>query len=519
MDERTRSSRAFRPARQVSSSTREGDPVKNNARRRVLIVDLNNFATFPTLTVGVLVSALRQEGHEVQVLCPLAHDVPAAERERQENWFDYLKQRVHLTETSWLRLPRNFARMVREGWVERPHPTVLREVERALERGPDIILLSAYFQHFKSVKEIGERALKSKIPVLLGGAMFNNSEAAEVWRTIPGLAAVVGAESDLAISPLVEAVCNGESLARFPGLTLPNGQSTTPAPPLRQLDDVPMPDFTDFPWDRYRVRIVPLMTGRGCQWDRCHFCSDVFTVNGRTFRTRSIENVLLEMQEQARRHATTSFLFHDLKLNSYPDMIRGIASKVQSYVNGAEWIGTVHVDLRKDNGLSRRDLFSAVSGGMRRINFGLESGSQGLLDRMDKGTSVAVNSEFIRDAYEAGLSVRCSMFKGYPGETADDMEKTASFLQAHALYIDRIRFSDFSFLADTPIYKIINGDKVGITGFKVTKNLKAKARSNYIYKRADQSAYSKALVKVLGIVHDINRRPIRSAARQFDGVM
>jgi radical SAM superfamily enzyme YgiQ (UPF0313 family) len=138
---------------------------------------------------------------------------------------------------------------------------------------------------------------------------------------------------------------------------------------------------------------------------------------------------------------------------------------------------------------------------------------------MDKGTSVAVNSEFIRDAYEAGLSVRCSMFKGYPGETADDMEKTASFLQAHALYLDRIRFSDFSFLADTPIYKIINGDKVGITGFKVTKNLKAKARSNYIYKRADQSAYSKALVKVLGIVHDINRRPIRSAARQFDGVM
>ena len=519
MGERTRSPRAFRPARQVSSSTSEVDPVTNNARHRVLIVDLNNFATFPTLAVGVLVSALRQEGHEVQVLCPLAHDVPAAERERQENWFDHFKQRLHLTETPWLRIPRNLARTVREAWVERPHPTVLREVERALERGPDIILLSAYFQHFNSVKEIGERALKKRIPVLLGGAMFNNSEAAAVWRTIPGLTAVVGAESDLTISSLVEAVCNGESLARFPGLTLPDGQTTTPAPPLRQLDDVPMPEFTDFPWDRYRLKIVPMMTGRGCQWDRCHFCSDVFTVNGRTFRTRSIENVLLEMQEQARRHATTSFLFHDLKLNSYPDMIRGIASKVQSYVNGAEWIGTVHVDLRKDNGLSRRDLFSAVSGGMRRINFGLESGSQALLDRMDKGTSVVGNSEFIRDAYEAGLSIRCSMFKGYPGETADDMEKTASFLENHATYIDRVRFSDFSLLAETPIYKIINGDKVEVTGFKVTKNLKAKARSNYIYKRPDQSAYSKALTKVLGIVHDINRRPIRSAARQFDGVM
>lgn len=519
MSDSNRSRRAFQPARQASVNTEKGSSLEHKARRRVLIVDLNNFATFPTLTVGVLVAALRQDGHEVQVLCPLAHDVPAAVREKQEGWFDHFKQRVHLTESRWLRIPRNIGRKMREGWVERSHPIVLREVERALERGPDIVLLSAYFQHFNSVKEIGERALKRRIPVLLGGAMFNNDEAAAVWRTIPGLAAVVGAESDLGISALVEAVCNGDGLAGFAGLTLPNGQKTMPAPPLRQLDAIPVPDFTDFPWDRYRVRIIPLMTGRGCQWDRCHFCSDVFTVNGRTFRTRSIDNVLLEMQEQARRHGTASFLFHDLKLNSYPDMIRGIASKVQSYVNGAEWIGTVHVDLRKDNGLSRKDLFSAVSGGMRRINFGLETGSQALLDRMDKGTSVDMNSEFIRDAFEAGLSIRCSMFKGYPGETADDMEKTASFLKTHAPYLDRIRFSDFSLLADTPIYQIINGNKAEITGFKVNKQIKAKARSNYVYNRKDQSSYAKALTKVLRIVHDINRRPIRSAARQFDGVM
>ena len=519
MREWTPSTRTFRPARQVSSVATEGLCLKSNARRRVLIVDLNNFATFPTLTVGVLVAALRRDRHEVQVLCPLAHDVPAAERERQENWFDYLKQRVHLTERPWLRVPRNLARTVREGWMERPHPIVLREVERALECSPDIILLSAYFQHFNSVKEIGERALKKKIPVLLGGAMFNNGDAAAVWRTVPGVSAVVGAELDLGISALVEAVCNGENLTHFSGLTLPDGQRTKPAPPLRQLDDGPVPDYTDFPWDRYRVKIIPMMTGRGCQWDRCHFCSDVFTVNGRTFRTRSIENVLLEMQEQARRHATTSFLFHDLKLNSYPDMIRGIASKVQSYVNGAEWIGTVHVDLRKDNGLSRRDLSSAVSGGMRRINFGLESGSQALLDRMDKGTSIVRNSEFIRDAFEAGLSIRCSMFKGYPGETAKDMEQTALFLENHAPYLDRIRFSDFSLLAETPIYQIVNGNKAEITGFKVTKNIKTKARSTYVYKRADQSAYAKALRKVLRIVHGINSRPIRSAARQFDGAM
>ena len=111
------------------------------------------------------------------------------------------------------------------------------------------------------------------------------------------------------------------------------------------------------------------------------------------------------------------------------------------------------------------------------------------------------------------------MFKGYPGETAKDMEQTALFLEKHAPYLDRIRFSDFSLLAETPIYKIINGNKAEITRFKVTKIVKTKARSTYVYKRLDQSAYAKALRKVLQIVHGINSRPIRAAARQFDGAM
>lgn len=517
MGEAIRQRRAFKPARHIIIVEGERNrPIRQ--AHRVLIVDLNNFATFPTLTIGVLVAALRKDGHQVQVLTPLVHGVPAAERERQENWLDHFKRRVHLTESPSLRLPRNLARSLRSAWIERPHPTVLTEVSRALERGQDIVLLSAYFQHFNSVKEIGRIGLENRVPVLLGGPMFNNPAAAEVWRTIPGLTAVVGAESDFQISALVRAVCSGDSLAQFFGVTLPDGRKTSLAPPLRRLDDVPMADFSDFPWDRYRVRIVPMITGRGCQWDRCLFCSDVVTVSGRTFRTRSVQNVLLEMEEQARRHATTSFLFHDLKLNSYPDMIRGIASEVQRYVYGAEWIGTVHVDLRKDNGVSRRDLFAAVAGGMRRINFGLETGSQSLIDRMDKGTSVERNAEFIRDAFEAGLSIRCSMFKGFPGETADDMAKTATFLEAHAPYLDRIRFSDFSLLDETPIYKMVNEGRAE-AGLKVTKRIHAKARAEYVNNRTDHRAYSKALKEVLQKVYEINSRQIRSSARQFDGVM
>ncbi|MBP1807495.1 B12-binding domain-containing radical SAM protein [Rubellimicrobium aerolatum] len=510
--------RALRPARPAEAGERP-DAVAPALRRRVLMVDLNNFASFPTLAIGLLAAALRNRSHEVQLISPLAHDVPAAARERRESWLDHAQRRIHLSDFPPLLSVRDGLRSLRHWRQERPHPVVLREVARAIESRPDAILLSAYLQHFNTVREIGRLAAANGIPVLLGGPMFNVPEVAEAWRGLPGLAGVVGAEADRSLPDMVEALCAGEDVGRFPGVTRPDGARATPAPPLRDLDATPFADFTDFPWDRYPVRIVPLMTGRGCQWDKCLFCSDVVSVSGRTFRTRSVENVLLEMQEQARRHATTNFLFLDLKLNSYPDMIRGIAEGIGGYVRGAEWIGTVHVDQRRDNGLSRADLSAAVAGGMRRISFGLESGSQRLLDLMRKGSSVERNSEFIRHAHEAGLSIRCTMFKGFPGETAEDMEATARFLDAHSPYLDRVRFNDFSLQADTPIYRAVM-EKGGQAGSLVVRRTEdRRARAEYRNPANADRAYRRAKARALAAVHGINRRPLRDAARQFDGLM
>lgn len=484
------------------------------------MVDLNNFASFPTLAIGLLVASLRNRGHEVQVICPLSHDVPAGFRERQETFLDHVQRRIHLsTFVPFLRL-RDRLRDIRTWWNERPHPTVLNEISKFLEiNKPDILLLSAYLQHFASVRAIAERASLHGIPVLLGGPMFNLPDTANVWRGLSGITAVVGIEADQTICDLVEAVCDGSDLLRFPGITLPDGRRGAPAAPLRNLNQTPIPDFSDFPWDRYPVRIIPLMTGRGCQWDKCLFCSDVISASGRTFRTRSLDHVLLEMQEQARRHETTNFLFLDLKLNSYPDMIRGIASEIQRYVQGAEWVGTVHVDLRRDNGLSRDDLRTAVRGGMRRVSFGLESGSQRLLDLMQKGSSVEANSGFIRNAHEAGLSVRCTMFKGFPGETAEDMAATADFLDKHAPYLDRVRFNEFSLLQDTPIFNALISKTGETSPLEITEIIERKARAEYRHRAIESSDYRRQKARALRTVYEINRRPIRAAARQFDGLM
>ena len=512
----SRAERSVRPARRVEAKTHTSAP---RTSRHVLIVDLNNFANFPTLAVGLLTSALRDRGHRVELLCPLAYDVPAAEREWRETWLDHLKRRIHLTDWTPALSVRDVLRKAYRRRISRPNQLVLREVDRVLAAGPDAVLLSAYLQHHEAVFEIGQRAAARGVPLLLGGPMFNLNEVAQHWRGIPGLKAVVGAEVDRDLPDIVETLCSGGDLLVHRGVVLPDGRASGPAAPLRNLDAVPMPDFTDFPWDRYPVRIVPIMTGRGCQWDKCLFCSDVISTSGRTFRTRSVENVLLEMQEQARRHETTNFLFLDLKLNSWPGMMRGIGQNIGRYVQGAEWVGTVHVDQRRDNGLSRTDLQTAVDGGMRRISFGLETGSQALLDAMRKGSSVERNAQFIHDAHAAGLSVRCTMFKGFPSESAADMTATADFLERHAPFLDRVRFNDFTISMGTPIWRAVQEKSLKEGPIVLGHSDSQTARANYRYRVAKDSAYRRAKARALAVVHDINRQALRDAARQFDGLM
>lgn len=502
-----------------SSDVKSGAGPINQVRSSVVLVDLNNFATFPTLAIGLLIAALRDAAFDVQLISPLAHDVPAAERERAETVLDHLARRVNLSTKPSLRWLRDLARNLRSGWRDRIHPKVLVEVTAALQQRPAAILLSAYLQHYHTVAAIGRVSAAQGVPLILGGPMFNQPETADVWRKLPGITAIVGAEADLSVPDIVAAISAGEDPLQFAGVVLPDGRRSPAAPPLRPLDALPVPDFSDFPWDRYRVHIIPLMAGRGCQWSRCTFCSDVASVSGRTFRTRHVDAVLNEMREQSRRHQTTNFLFLDLKLNSSPAMFRGIIEGVQRNVRGAEWIGTVHVDQRRDNGLSRNDLRAAAASGMRRISFGLESGSQRMLDLMDKGCRVEANSDFVREAHEAGLSVRATMFKGYPGETAADLDLTAEFLRRHSRYLDRVRFNDFSIQAGTPVYQSLIEDPAHFPNIRIRRLDHRAARATYVSTDAGDAAYRRAKAGVARAVYEINRRRLRSSAQVFDGLM
>ncbi len=495
------------------------------SRGKVLIVDLNNYARFPTLAIGYLIAPLRQAGFEVELLSPLAHGQSGVMREHQERFTDHARRWLYMAPPALLWPHQDRLYEAYAAWQQRLTRSLRDLLVPQIEHsGAQVILLSAYLTHRRHVEFIASLAARRGVPVLLGGPAFNMPGVAAHWADIHGITAVFAGEAEWSIVALTDALCRGEDIRSQPGVYVPaSRQDPAREPqalePIGRLDDLPLPDFSDFPWDRYPHRIVPLMASRGCGWGRCTFCSDVLTANGRGFRSRHVERVLDEVAGQAARYATRDFIFLDIKLNSDVALWRGIIDGMQPQVPGARWIGTVHVDARGDHGLDRDTLERASAGGLTRVSFGLESGSQRMLRHMAKNCTVERNETFLRDASAAGISVRATMVVGYPGEDAADVDLSSRFLERNHAFLDRINLCRFKPVRGTMFEHLQERHPgrfrdVDILGWDADT-----ARASYRPGEGRGSRYRSAVRGLLRAVYAINRKPLVASAVQFDGLM
>lgn len=356
--------------------------------------------------------------------------------------------------------------------------------------------------------------------MLVGGPYFAEQAVAKDWLQIDGLKGLVTGEVEPYLLDIVNSLVRGQDLSQFPGVQMP-GKPFNPAPPLKELDALPFPDYTDFPWDRYPNKIIPLITGRGCAWGACSFCSDVTSTAGRTYRSRSPENVLAELRHQSQVHGAKLFAFTDLKLNSSLPVWRALLDNFQAAVPGAEWIGAVHVDAhqKQSNGLSKDELRQAHAAGMTRVTTGLESGSQRVLDSMRKGTDLRMTSQFLHDATAAGISLRTTMILGYPGEDASDVLASAKFLEDHCNVINRVMLNRFQIMSGTRFEQNLRTGRQSREALtQITAN-HCRAQVDHHYLPSENSEYRRAVSRLLRAVHRINRRELKGHAREFEGVM
>ncbi|MCC5887192.1 MAG: B12-binding domain-containing radical SAM protein [Gammaproteobacteria bacterium] len=494
---------------------------------RVLFVDLNNFARYPTQSVGYLVAPLRQAGWTVEVFSPFSTGVSGVVREPPVRpWslaLERIGYRTAISRSPIVRQMRKAAAALAAPQLARATRWVARRFVQRLDDGAQVnaVLISAYLMYHPLCEAMAAACAERGIPVLLGSAAFAQPEVVREWLPMRGVTAIAAGELELELPEILRAMTAGEDLTQFPGLWVSKDCELkgSVAPPRPALDRLPFPDYSDFPWERYPNRIVPVITGRGCGWGICTFCSDVVTAAGRTYRSRSPESVLEELRYQAERYQTKLFAFTDLKLNSNLDLWHTLIERFQDAVPGGRWIGAVHIGTNGPNGLSREELQAAGRAGMVRLTTGLEAGSHNLLKIMRKGTDLGVTSRCLHDASEAGISVRTTMIVGYPGESVEDLIQTRDFLRAHGSCIERVVLNRFQIMTGTAFHRQLEDKPGRAPGLSQLTPNHRMAQLEHHYLPADSRPYRRAIDEVLAEVHAINRRPIMAIARDFEGVM
>jgi radical SAM superfamily enzyme YgiQ (UPF0313 family) len=156
---------------------------------------------------------------------------------------------------------------------------------------------------------------------------------------------------------------------------------------------------------------------------------------------------------------------------------------------------------------------------MVRLTTGLESGSQRVLDEMRKGTELSTTRRFLDDAASAGLSVRLTMIVGYPGERADDVAASAAFVEENAEKIDRILLNRFALMTGTRVHRNFEREQDAFPDLESVRSNHRMALLDHSFARAREPGYRRQVMRLIGAVHRVNRRPIREAAREFEGVM
>ncbi len=231
---------------------------------------------------------------------------------------------------------------------------------------------------------------------------------------------IVQYEGEEPIVELARRVGEGRSLRGVPGVLVPaEGHLHSSPAAMADLADLPVPDFTDHPLaDGYLAPgpVLPLIASRSCAWE-CAFCAIPFASN--KFRIREPGAVVAEMDEQFRRHGISDFQFVDEILTVRS--LRGLVAPLRE--RDYRWYG----ETRFSAAVDRRLTDALYAAGCRRLDLGLESYNQDVLDRMRKGVRTSWIGPNLDALLGSGISVHLFCIAGFPGEARWQTARTVEF--------------------------------------------------------------------------------------------
>jgi len=250
-----------------------------------------------------------------------------------------------------------------------------------------------------------------------------------------GAALVVYGEGEVTIVEVLDAL-TGRSrtpLTAIRGVCVPNGTSgvhrSAPREFIRDLDAMPLPAWDLVDVQRYRdvwqrrhgYFSMNIATTRGCPY-HCNWCAK--PIYGQRYTVRSPESVAGEIAWLAHTYHPDHLWVADDIFGLKPGWIERFSQLVQAQRTAVPFKCLLRAD-----GVSEAVARALASAGCRTVWIGAESGSQKVLDAMEKGTTVEDIHLATQRLRRAGIEVGFFLQFGYPGETREDIERTLEMVR------------------------------------------------------------------------------------------
>lgn len=328
--------------------------------------------------------------------------------------------------------------------------------DAAAKTNPDMVVIECSTPSIKydllTAKSLKER-MSDVFTVLIGShpTFFHR----EIMRDNPQVDAICKGEFDLIVRDLAVAFSNGHKLDKVKGITYRDGQGVQEnedRPLIKNVDELPFPARHIVKSEYYRQgtftgkRCTTMVSSRGCP-HRCTYCLWPKTLYGNRFRARSAENVVAEIEQVVKDFHIDEIYFDDDSLALNRARILRICQLINQKGIEVKWIPQCRVDSMDDEVVG-----AMKKAGCHYIRFGVESGSQKMLDIMKKGTTLAQIERAFDLCRKVGIRTQAFFLLGIPGETSQTIRETIEF--AKKLRPDSAQFAVVVPHPGTELYEI-----------------------------------------------------------------
>ncbi len=348
-------------------------------------------------------------------------------------------------------------------WCERLEQELGPTVQQIRDTGIELLGLSIMYLDQMAcglalTRRVHELMQPHRPLCVLGGAALCAVQVNELLQGADFIDAVLPGEGENAFVQLYQ----GVPIEQIPGLlrrTQPHPK-TSPEPASLSLVTLPVPDFTDLALADYAnpEPVLPVVLSRHCAWARCRFCAHNHSFADH--RSKTIEQFVDELQTLSLRHHCRHFYLADQYLPTAALVELSHALMQRNLDIKFHCMARLTADLTPDV------LELAVRAGCCWISWGVETGSQRLLNLVRKGIRREHIERILQDSHHVGITNLLMMIFGLPTSRPEDLDQTLDLLGEVYPYADAITASSFVLFQGTPFAQNPERFQLAVTGLE-----------------------------------------------------